>query len=239
MFLSFTTPFLLAFTVTLAPHAPHASIHAQEPAKPTEPAPAPIERVRVPTFANATCPIMGKPSSPRLFIDTDFGRIYVCCKTCNKDVLADPAHAHKTAYPTVKKLANTICPVDGAVTDDKSQTVVLQGFELRVHSAACATELRADAQRYLALASDPKLVDVGNATCPITGDAVARNLVAVVDGALVRFSSPKSIDEARKDPAKTLAKARELRAAELERAKKAAPADPAGSKPAPKSGILR
>jgi hypothetical protein len=235
MFLTFTAPLLLAFTATLAPRT---AATTQAPAKPTEPAPAPVERVRVPTFANATCPIMGKAASPRLFVDTELGRIYVCCKTCNKDVLADPAHAHKTAYPTVKKLANTVCPVDGAVTDDKSPTVVLQGFELRVHTAACATELRADAQRYLALANDPKLVDIGNATCPISGEAVARNVVAIVDGALVRFSSPKSIEEARKDPAKTLAKARELRAAELEREKKAAPAEPAGSKPAPKSGML-
>lgn len=235
MFLSFTAPLLLL--VTAAPHAASSAATLQETPKPAQA--APVERVRVPAFANGTCPIMGKPSSPRLFVDTEFGRIYVCCKTCNKDVLANPAQASKTAYPTVKKLANTVCPVDRKVTNETSPTVVLQGLELRVHDAACATELRADAQRYLALVNDPELVDVGNATCPISGQPVARNTVAIVDGALVRFASPKQVEEAKKDPAKTLSRARELRAAELAREKAGTPADPAGAKPAPKSGVQR
>lgn len=233
-----SAPFVLSFLLLAGALAPVSApaLHTQD--APKDAPSAPVERVRVPAFANTTCPIMGKPASTRLYVDTELGRIYVCCKTCNADVLADPAHAHKTAYPAVKKLANTRCPIDGAAVDEKSPTVVLQGFELRVHTAACAAEARADAQRWLALVNDPKLVDVGNATCPITGDAVARNVVAVVDGALVRFASPKAIEEARKDPAKTLAKARELRAAEiqraeLERAKKDAPQD---GTPAPKRG---
>lgn len=237
MFLSFTAPFLALYAAAFAPSAASTTTSAQATPKPAEP--AQVERVRVPSFANATCPIMGKPSSPRLFVDTDFGRIHVCCKTCNKDVLGDAEHAHKTAYPTVKKLANTVCPVEGTALDEKSPIVVLQGHEFRVHSAACVAAVRAESQRYLALVNDVKLVDVGNATCPISGEAVARNLVAIVDGALVRFSALKSIDEAKKDPAKTLAKARELRAAELAKEKAAAPADPAGSKPAPKSGVRR
>ena len=43
--------------------------------------------VTVPTWVNANCPIMAKPASAALFVDTTFGRIYVCCAGCNKPML--------------------------------------------------------------------------------------------------------------------------------------------------------
>ena len=75
---------------------------AQE--KPSAPPSAPKQpAVSVPIFPNPSCPIMGKPISTKLFTDTEMGRIYVCCKSCFKDVLADVPIAYRTAYPTDKK----------------------------------------------------------------------------------------------------------------------------------------
>ena len=64
--------------------------------------------VEVPTFPNATCPIMGKKVSLPLFVDTELGRIYVCCKPCFKKIRANVPVAHKTAYPVVEELVDMI-----------------------------------------------------------------------------------------------------------------------------------
>ena len=66
---------------------------AQDPIPAKEPPP----RVTVPTFPNATCPGMGKATSTKLFVDTDYGRIFLCCKPCVKDVKADPKAAYDSA----------------------------------------------------------------------------------------------------------------------------------------------
>ena len=39
-----------------------------------------------------TCPAMaGQAVNPKLYVDADGYRIYVCCRKCVKDVTADPA----------------------------------------------------------------------------------------------------------------------------------------------------
>jgi hypothetical protein len=39
-----------------------------------------------------TCPAMeGKAVNPKLYVDADGYRIYVCCRKCVKDVTSDPA----------------------------------------------------------------------------------------------------------------------------------------------------
>src|SRR5690606_20401712 len=55
---------------------------AQDAPAVEEPAPP---RVRVPAYPNVACPIMGKPISARLFVDTELGRFWVCCKGCDED----------------------------------------------------------------------------------------------------------------------------------------------------------
>lgn len=39
----------------------------------------------------ASCPVMGGPVNPKLYVDADGFRIYVCCKGCIETVKADPA----------------------------------------------------------------------------------------------------------------------------------------------------
>lgn len=165
--------------------------------------------VAVPTFANATCPIMGKPSSRTLFTDTEFGRIYVCCPPCNRKIAADPERAYKVAYPTTKPAGNAVCPITGKAVGETSATVVLQGIEIRVCSAECVAKAKADVQATLVKAMRPGTVDVGNTVCPVTGTAVAANAFCLVGNDLIRLSSPAAVEDVRKSPAAMLAKARE------------------------------
>ena len=37
------------------------------------------------------CPVMGGPVNPKLYVDANGYRIYVCCGGCIKEVKADPA----------------------------------------------------------------------------------------------------------------------------------------------------
>ncbi|MCE9595717.1 MAG: hypothetical protein K8S98_16125 [Planctomycetes bacterium] len=182
-----------------------------KPSAPASPVAAKTAAASTPIFPNASCPIMGKPVSTKLFAETEMGRIYVCCKGCVKDILEDVAGAYRTAYPTDKKLDNKLCPVSGAAITKDSPTVVLQGFEFFVRGKEEVAKARENSQIVLAKLDDPKLVDLENETCPVTGEPVARNTFVVIEGTIVRLSSTKLADEIAKDPAKVLKKAKELR----------------------------
>ena len=184
------------------------------------PAPAPLPGqgeapVSVPMFPNTSCPIMGKPISTRLYTDTELGRIYICCKSCVKDIRADVPVAYRTAYPTEKRIDNEISPVSGKHVTRESPTVVLQGFEFFVLDEDEATQARQNAQVVLATLHDPSLVDLGNQTCPVSREEIERNTIVVIEGTIIRLSSARCLDEVEKDPAGLLKKAKEIRAAEL------------------------
>ncbi|MCK6447129.1 MAG: hypothetical protein L6Q99_12130 [Planctomycetes bacterium] len=182
--------------------------------KPSAPASQPAPTASTPIYPNASCPIMGKPVSTKLFAETDKGRIYVCCKGCVKDILADVPTAYRTAFPSDKKVANKVCPVTGGEITKDSPTVVLQGFEFFVRGKENVRAAQENSQVVLAKLNDPKLVDLDNKTCPVTGDAVAKNTFVVIEGTIVRLSSAKLLEGVAKDPAKVLAKAKEIRAKE-------------------------
>jgi hypothetical protein len=181
---------------------------AAQDSRPSFPAPTDLP-VAVPIYANPTCPIMGKPTSGRIYVDTTFGRIYTCCAPCNKKIREQPEVAHKAAYPKIEKAGNTKCPVSGEDVPKDAPTVILQGREIALARAEHAEAARADAQRTLALALDPKLVDVKNPTDPTNGKPVVPNAVVVIDGKLVRLSSPSSVDDVKKDPSVALKRAEE------------------------------
>jgi hypothetical protein len=225
---------LLFPTIPAALAAP--ALQGVPPAAPAPTTPA-VDAVVVPASPNSTCPIMGKPISTRLFTDTKLGRIYICCKACVKDIQADVEHAYRTAYPTTEKLDNKICPVTGKSLEGeaakKAKRVELQGRDFLVADEAAAASAIQDSQATLAKLADPKLEDLRNTACPVTGDPVGKNVIAVIEGRIVRFASPKAIEDARKDPSKTLARAIEIAekdAAETNGAKK--PAEPKAGPPA-------
>ena len=193
--------FLVALAILPLMSAAWAGDTASPPAaKPT---------VTVPTFGNTTCPIMGKPSSKALFADTEKGRIYICCVPCVAKIKANPDRAYAAAYPTLKKAGNTVCPVTGRPVTP-GVTVTLQGYEIGLCSAQCAAVAKANSQVTLVKATDPAVVDIGNLTCPITGQPVVANAFCLIDKSLVRLSAPERVSDVQKDPAKALAKAKEI-----------------------------
>jgi hypothetical protein len=198
---------LLALVPVTALAAP---VGADEPA-PAAPA-DPATAVTVPVYANTTCPIMGKPASKALFAETDKGRIYVCCPPCIAKIKADPERAYATAFPTLKKAGNVVCPVTGERIGPGAPTVILQGYEVSLCCPDCVAKAKAASQTTLVKALRPEVKDVGNATCPITGKPVVENAYCLVGTDLVRLSAPSCVDDVRRDPAKALAAAKAIAA---------------------------
>lgn len=212
----------LAFLLVLFFSAPVQDKPKQDPSPKTELQPAdkgdkdaankprdPFE-VSVPTFPNASCPIMGKPISSVLFTDTQFGRIYICCKSCTKKIRQDPETAYKTAYPTTKLANNPICPVMGEKNEGSEHTVRLQGYDVALCCEECILQAMASPQTTLVKALDPKVQDLGNKTCPITGEAVTNNAYCLVGDTLIHLSSPGCVEGVKKDPKGTLEKAKKI-----------------------------
>lgn len=169
--------------------------------------------VDVPVFPNATCPIMGKRASTKLFVDTPKGRIYMCCVRCAAEIRKGPDRAHAAAYPRIQRAANTTCPVTGeAIPEKDAPTVVLQGYEIPLCCKDCVEEARKESQITLVKATNGKVRDIGNRTCPVTGKEVAPNAFALVGDDLIRLSSPECVESVRKDPAAALKKAKEIAA---------------------------
>jgi hypothetical protein len=170
--------------------------------------------VRVPAYPNPACPIMGKPISTKLYAETDHGRIWVCCKSCIVDIQADVPTAHASAWPSVERRANEVCPVTGKAIVEDSPRVVLQGFEFPVLDAKAAARARVDHQATLAKLLEPALEDVGNATCPVSDLPVVANQIVVIGTSIVRVADARALEPIQADPAAVLAKARRLRAQE-------------------------
>ncbi len=168
-----------------------------------------VETARVPAHPNSSCPIMGKPISLKLYTDTPLGRIWVCCKSCIADIHADVGLAYKTAYPAERTLEATTCPVTGKPLTADSPQVALQGLRFRVLDDAAAKQAVAESQLVVARLLEPKLVDVANKLCPIDGKPTSANALVVIDGRIVRLSSPKHAEQAAKAPAQTLQRALE------------------------------
>lgn len=165
--------------------------------------------VEVPSYPNSTCPVMGKPVSLKLYVDTAYGRIYMCCAGCTKRIKADPEAAYKAAYPKVEKAANTNCPITGEAIKKGSPTVLLQGKEIALCCEDCIEKAKGEAQATLAKALNGKLKDVGNSICPVTDKEVQTNVIALVGESLVRLSSSDCVERLKEDPARYLAKAKE------------------------------
>jgi len=179
--------------------------NAQDPIAPDKPA----STVEVPTFANPTCPIMGKKVSMPLFIDTELGRFYVCCKPCYKKIAADLQAAHKTAYPVVQEVKNDVCPVSGEPIADGAMAITLQGYSFRLCCSGCVEHARTHSQVTLTKLTR-KVKDLGNETCPVSGKPVTPSAFALVGDTIVHLSSPLLVDDVKLDPAAVLEKAKAI-----------------------------
>lgn len=165
--------------------------------------------VEIPVFPNAMCPIMGKPISTKLFVNTAYGKIYICCKSCTKKILADVDAAHRAAYPVIKKVDNTICPITGNKTGKDSKKVILQGYEFSVSNDASAAEAQAEPQITLVKITNNRAVDLKNPVCPVTSLPAEKDIFCIVgDSLIMRLSSVECVDVVKKSPAEWLNKAK-------------------------------
>lgn len=208
---------LLALCCALQFFGPLDGVKAQQDPKPE------TLTVTTPTWPNTTCPIMGKPISMRLFVDTELGRFYVCCRPCNRKILRDTETAYMTAYPVNKEVLNKVCPVSGKPIPEKPTTIRLQGHEIALCSEECIPAARKHHQITLLKATDPKVIDIANKACPINGEEVDDNAFVLIGNNLVMLSSQAAAREVSKNPAKALATAKD----------KTRKAKPSTRKPAP------
>jgi len=202
------------FVVLLLTHATYGQVTQEDASLSSR---ASSLEVTVPISPNSTCPIMGKAISSKLFVDTEMGRIYMCCKSCTKKILSDVPKAHQTAYPVTKKLDLAACPITGKPIGKESPLVVIQGYVIPVCSEVCVKEVQENAQVVLAKATNPKVSDLGNMTCPISNEPIAKNAFCLIGDTLVHLSSPTCLTEVKKDPAGTLEKAKSSMSAEKPR----------------------
>ena len=211
----------------VAPVAPPAASAAAAPGKTEHAEKTDPLAVTVPIWPNSTCAIMGKPVSTRLFVDIEYGRMYVCCKSCNRKIRRDPHRTYKTAYPTTKVVGNVVCPVSGErVPEQDPPIVLLQGHEIALARPDLAAQARAHAQVVLAKVNTPGVVDVANRACPITGEEVQPNAYCLIGDHLVHLSSPACVKQVENDPAKALAAAQDKTRQPLPaKAKPAVPSD--------------
>jgi hypothetical protein len=200
--------------------------HAQEsrPANPT---------VSVPTFQNVNCPIMGKPSSTALFVDTPMGRIYTCCPPCNPKIRRDPVMAHKAAYPKITKLENKICPITGKAIPAGAPTVVLQGYEFSVCCKDCIQPAQDNSQIVLTKLVHPQVRDLANTSCPLTGKPAEKNAFVLIGDDLIHLSSTRCLEVVRNAPEETLRKAKKSAPATEPKGGETKPADPNAGNGAP------
>lgn len=220
----FRLPFPFFLLALFVPFAALSPLPAQDPPK-----------VEVPTFANATCPIMGKKVSMPLFVDTELGRFYLCCKPCIKKVQADVPTAHQTAYPVVQEVKNTTCPISGEAIGEGAATVTLQGFRFQVCCAGCVEAARTHSQVTLLKITSPQVKDVGNTTCPVSGAATAANAFVRIGDSIVHLADPKLLDDVAKAPTAVLAKAEAIAKAQPPRPKHVHQRSPAKQPPAPRN----
>lgn len=192
-------------------------------------APAAVE-VSVPSSANATCPVMGKPASESLFVDTELGRIYVCCPPCYKKINANVGPSYLAAYPTVKPAGNTVCPITGDPLPAAPVLHVIQGVEVGLCCATCVEDAAKRPQVTLAVVNDPKLREVRNDICPVSGEPADDNLICRIGDELIHLSSMKHLAQVKDDPATMLKKAKALAT------RPKAPAKPEPARGAPDPG---
>jgi hypothetical protein len=88
-----------------------------------------------------------------------------------------------------------------------ANAVVVMGRKIQTCCDDCPAEIKAAPALYLAKAMDPKLKEVGNSKCPVTGEAVSRLDIAVYNGKIVRLANAKAVEGFQKDPDKFLAEA--------------------------------
>ncbi len=164
--------------------------------------------VTVPSYVNAECPMMHKPTRPAFSVHTDKGTIGLCCKKCQGNAGKDTDALYAKAYPETKALETKTCPISGHAIEKDGVKVQYQGFEFKVCCKDCVKPALANGDIIVTRLSNAKVVDVGNKTCPVSGKPVADNTFCLIGDNLVHLGSKDAVEDVKKDAAKTLEKAK-------------------------------
>jgi YHS domain-containing protein len=178
-----------------------------------------VDPVRIPAIVdlnNTTCPSSGDEIKGDAHVDWNGVRIHLCCNDCKADVAKDPAamlaklHVKvvKDGDKTIVDLANATCPVSSKPAKADA-TVTMDGVCMHVCCNRCPKAAEKDpaaACKALGYTYIPSVVDLRNATCPMSGKPVKADVFADHDGIRVHFCCPNCPKEFEKDPAATFAK---------------------------------
>lgn len=187
---------LVAFVVACVMVAQSESKHAGHAKAP---------EVSVPSYGNASCPLMSRPVKPDVFVESSHGRVYLCCTKCLAKAKKDADGAYAKAYPTATKVGNKTDPIDGKPVKD-GVTAVYEGHEIGLSDASHAKTVVANGDVYLTVLTK-SAKDVNNAKDPTNDKPVTDNHFALVGDSVIRLSGPESVEALKKDPAKALEKA--------------------------------
>ncbi|NLF40618.1 YHS domain-containing protein [bacterium] len=113
-----------------------------------------------------------------------------------------------------ERFNNTICPVMGTkipfTAEGSKSFIVHEGIRYEFCCPGCDATFKEDPAKCLAkLPNNGKIVDLGNALCPVMGGKVDKNVSVVYNGTRVHFCCPDCIKTFTADPEKYLKIARE------------------------------
>jgi len=112
------------------------------------------------TIAQKTCPVMGNPIDPEVYVDYQGRRIYFCCPGCDKKFLADPgkylpkvdaeiAGQAPEPAPRADEIAQKRCPVMGNRINPDVH-LDWQGRRIWFCCPGCIETFKQDPRTYLA-----------------------------------------------------------------------------------------
>lgn len=162
------------------------------------------EKVTVPFFGNEKCPISGEDVKKDKYAILDHQIVYFCCDKCVAKGRADEKGTVAKAYPKETELKNAKCPVMNEDNGDSKDTVTVMGRKIRVCCDDCPSQAKAAPLATLAVALDPKVVDLQNEKCPFSDKPVSPAHIAVAEGKVIRLCCEKCVDAVKKDPAKAI-----------------------------------
>jgi len=155
-----------------------------------------------------TCPVMGGKINKDLYVDHDGKRVYVCCKGCVDAVKKDPQKYIKkleAAGVNVAKLQTT-CPVMGGKIN-KDLYVDHDGKRIYVCCKGCIGAVQKDPKKYIEkLEAAGTAVARLQATCPVMGGKINRDLYVDHDGKRIYVCCKGCVDTVKKEPEKHIKK---------------------------------
>jgi len=163
--------------------------------------------IKVPFYGNETCPISGKPVDKSKSVTYEGQKIYVCCGKCKKMVKAKPAAFLAKAYPKDKvvDMKNAKCPIRGGKAA-KGVSVVFQGRKVHFCCPGCDKAFMKEPNKKLAMLENPKLKDLGNKTCPVTGEENEADNFVIYKDQIINICCAGCAKDLQKDPKKYLRK---------------------------------